>query len=62
MKIKEILNFISFFFPFVHRSAIGNSVQLVSGLPSPRFLKSHLPYQLLPEQMDQVKPKVYISF
>jgi len=40
------------------RSAIGNSVQQVSNLPSPRFIKSHLPLQLLPQQLDTVKPKI----
>lgn len=43
---------------FNSRSAIGNSVQQVSNLPSPRFIKSHLPLQLLPDALNTVMPKV----
>lgn len=42
--------------------SIQNSVQLVNDMPSPRCIKSHLPLQLLPEQFDIVKPKVYKIF
>ncbi|KAG5866098.1 hypothetical protein JTB14_015931 [Gonioctena quinquepunctata] len=35
-----------------------NSVEYVNNLPSPRFIKSHLPYQLLPAEMQKVKPKM----
>lgn len=27
-------------------------------MPSPRFIKSHLPWQLLPTQLDSVKPRI----
>nr|XP_023014300.1 sulfotransferase family cytosolic 1B member 1-like [Leptinotarsa decemlineata] len=38
-----------------------NSVEYVNNLPSPRFIKTHLPYQLLPTEMQKVKPKmIYI--
>lgn len=43
---------------FNFSNAVGNSVQLVNSMPSPRFIKSHLPWQLLPQQLDIVKPKV----
>lgn len=46
---------------FGFRSAIGNSVQQVSNLPSPRFIKSHLPLQLLPVQLGTVNPKVRMA-
>lgn len=39
---------------------MGNSVDLVEMLPSPRFIKTHLPCELLPKQMDIVLPKVRI--
>ncbi|CAH1105251.1 unnamed protein product [Psylliodes chrysocephalus] len=35
-----------------------NSVDFVNQLPSPRYVKSHLPFQLLPTEMQQVKPKI----
>lgn len=35
-----------------------NSVDYVSNLPSPRYIKSHLPIQFVPTQLDKVKPKV----
>ncbi|XP_055683255.1 luciferin sulfotransferase-like [Lutzomyia longipalpis] len=42
--------------------SIGNSVSCVDSLPSPRFIKTHLPWQLLPNQLDTVKPKIiYIA-
>ncbi|XP_071445162.1 sulfotransferase 1C4-like [Hetaerina americana] len=36
----------------------GNSVDIVGMLPSPRFIKSHLAWHLLPKQMETVKPKI----
>jgi hypothetical protein len=42
---------------------IGDTVQKVEMLQSPRCIKSHLPLQLLPEQLWTVKPKAkYPSF
>ncbi|XP_046383773.1 luciferin sulfotransferase-like [Ischnura elegans] len=39
-----------------------NSVKFVTDLPSPRFIKSHLPWDLLPDQMKSKKPKiVYVA-
>lgn len=38
--------------------ALGDSVDLVASMPSPRFIKSHLTWDLLPEKMSSVKPKV----
>lgn len=35
-----------------------NSVDYITKLPSPRFIKSHVPYDLLPKQLRTVKPKV----
>lgn len=40
------------------QTALAESVQRVSDMPSPRFIKSHLPWQLLPTQMETVKPKI----
>lgn len=37
---------------------IGNSVEFVTSRQSPRYIKSHLPVDLLPAQLDKVKPKV----
>lgn len=46
-------------FRFMYRSSIGNSVQQVGNLRSPRYIKSHLPMQLLPRKLTTVKPKVH---
>ncbi|CAH1966046.1 unnamed protein product [Acanthoscelides obtectus] len=35
-----------------------NSVDYVANLPSPRAIKTHLPLELLPTQLDKVKPKI----
>ncbi|KDR09671.1 hypothetical protein L798_00767, partial [Zootermopsis nevadensis] len=41
---------------------LGNSVDLVESMQSPRFIKSHLIWELLPVEIDTVKPKVvYIA-
>lgn len=37
---------------------VENSVEYVNNLPSPRFIKSHLPLPLLPSQLDKIKPKI----
>ncbi|EEB17322.1 conserved hypothetical protein [Pediculus humanus corporis] len=37
---------------------LGNSVDLVENLTSPRFIKSHLPWELLPKDLKIVQPKV----
>lgn len=42
--------------------ALGDSVDMVASMPSPRYIKSHLTWDLLPEQMPAVKPKlVYVA-
>lgn len=39
-----------------------DSVETVENLPSPRFIKTHLPLDLLPKQIETVKPKmVYVG-
>lgn len=44
------------------KDQLGNSVEQVENMPSPRFIKTHLPVPLLPEQLKQVKPKiVYVT-
>jgi hypothetical protein len=43
-------------------NGLGNSVELVEGMQSPRFIKSHLNWELLPAALNTVKPKVvYIA-
>lgn len=37
---------------------LGNSVEMVEGMQSPRFIKSHLNWELLPAALNTVKPKV----
>ncbi|CAB3381573.1 Hypothetical predicted protein [Cloeon dipterum] len=37
---------------------IGETVEIVESMPSPRFIKTHLPLELLPKQLDVVKPKI----
>ncbi|XP_058454540.1 luciferin sulfotransferase [Malaya genurostris] len=47
---------------FVTKHEKVNSVTCVRNLPSPRYVKCHLPWQLLPTQMDTVRPKmIYIA-
>ncbi|KAI4460791.1 sulfotransferase sult [Holotrichia oblita] len=36
----------------------GNSIEYVKGLPSPRFIKSHIPYEQLPTKLHIIKPKI----
>lgn len=38
---------------------LGNSVDLVESLSSPRFIKSHLPWELLPKDLKVTEPKVF---
>ncbi|GJQ75779.1 hypothetical protein Trydic_g17850 [Trypoxylus dichotomus] len=39
-----------------------NSIEYVKNVPSPRFIKSHISYDLLPTQLKDVKPKIiYMS-
>ncbi|KAI5715415.1 hypothetical protein M8J77_015580 [Diaphorina citri] len=40
------------------KNEIPNSVDYVQTLASPRFIKTHLPYSLLPKQIATVKPKI----
>jgi hypothetical protein len=39
-------------------SLIGETVDLVEKMRSPRYIKSYLPKELLPKQLETVKPKV----
>ena len=36
-----------------------SSLEKINKMPSPRFLKSHLPVQLLPQQLWTIKPKIF---
>ncbi|XP_063238071.1 luciferin sulfotransferase-like [Bacillus rossius redtenbacheri] len=40
------------------KEELDNSVGMVEAMPSPRYIKSHLPLELLPLQLDSVQPKV----
>ena len=42
------------------KNVIGNSVDVVENMKSPRCIKTHLPWELLPKQLSTVKPKVTI--
>ncbi|XP_011496975.1 PREDICTED: sulfotransferase family cytosolic 1B member 1-like [Ceratosolen solmsi marchali] len=43
-------------------SKLGESVETVEKLPSPRYIKTHLPLDLLPKQLFEKKPKIiYIT-
>lgn len=37
---------------------LGDSIENISNMPRPRYIKSHLPWDLLPKQLDEKKPKV----
>lgn len=37
---------------------LGDSVENVKSMPRTRYIKSHLPLELLPQQIHQTKPKV----
>ncbi|XKL63786.1 hypothetical protein PGB90_006150 [Kerria lacca] len=40
------------------KNALGNSVEQVENMPSPRCIKTHLPWDLLPTQLKIIKPKI----
>lgn len=40
-------------------SQLGNSVENVEKTSSPRYVKTHLPWDLLPLQWHEKKPKVF---
>lgn len=40
------------------KNELGNSVEQVENTPSPRCIKTHLPWDLLPTELSEVKPKV----
>lgn len=42
----------------VFAKELGDTVEMVENMASPRYIKSHLPWDLLPEQMSVVKPRV----
>ncbi|KAJ8982716.1 hypothetical protein NQ317_019507 [Molorchus minor] len=42
----------------VFKEKFTDSVEFVNSLPSPRFIKSHLTYHLLPAEIHKVKPKI----
>lgn len=47
-------------FPYLEYPFPG--IQLIAEMPSPRFIKSHLPFSLLPLQLEEKKPKIlYIA-
>ena len=35
-------------------------LRVLAEKPSPRFIKTHLPFSLLPKQVEEKKPKVFI--
>lgn len=39
---------------------LGDSVANIAQMPRPRYIKSHLPWELLPKQLCEKKPKVKI--
>lgn len=43
-------------------SKMGDSVKYVMKMQRPRYVKSHLPFDLLPQQIHQKKPKVLKRF
>ena len=42
------------------KNIFGNSVEKVETMPSPRFIKTHLTWDLLPAEIETVKPKVLL--
>lgn len=55
---KSVLKII--FFKF-QSDSIGDSLDFTESLPTPRFIKSHLPLELLPTDLTDKKPKVRIN-
>jgi len=41
--------------------ALGDSVENVAKMPRPRYIKTHLPWDLLPRQLHEKKPKVMMQ-
>ncbi|XP_017058803.1 luciferin sulfotransferase-like [Drosophila ficusphila] len=62
LRMRSPLIELSALFSTDHHEAVakkfGNTVELVRNLPRPRFARSHLSWQLLPEQFETVKPKI----
>lgn len=40
---------------------LGDSIENITKMPRPRYIKSHLPWDLLPRQLREKKPKVKIQ-
>jgi len=40
---------------------LGDSVENVAKMPRPRYIKTHLPWDLLPRQLHEKKPKVMMQ-
>lgn len=45
-------------FKFNFRENIGDSVDFIDNRPSPRYIKTHIDLDMLPKQINEVKPKV----
>ncbi|EDV43309.1 uncharacterized protein Dana_GF16584 [Drosophila ananassae] len=62
LRIRSPLIELSALFSTDHHEAVskafGNTVDLVRNLPRPRYARSHLSWQLLPEQFETVKPRI----
>lgn len=43
-------------------SQLGNSVENVENIARPRYVKTHLPWELLPAKLSEKKPKVLTLF
>jgi hypothetical protein len=37
---------------------LGDTIEIIINMPRPRYIKSHLPWDLLPKQLHEKKPKV----
>ncbi|KAH8293532.1 hypothetical protein KR054_001367 [Drosophila jambulina] len=62
LRLRSPLIELSALFSTDHHEAVaqtfGNTVDLVRNLPRPRFARSHLSWQLLPEEFETVKPRI----
>ncbi|XP_049861235.1 luciferin sulfotransferase-like [Schistocerca gregaria] len=57
-KLNERVPFIEFVAISRYTGPDGDTLQRCTDLPRPRFIKSHLPYELLPQQLWTKKPKI----
>lgn len=59
IKFKNVqIKYKLFIFIFVFSNTLGNTVEAIKNMPRPRFARSHLPWHLLPKDIETSQAKV----